>query len=168
MYTRFRTKLSEREEGFTLIELLVVIIIIGILAAIAIPVFLSQRDKAYQKAVDSDTRSSGLIGEAYYTDNNTYAPSGAGPAAALAATFTVSTNDIVMYWGTATTYCLVAAGKGKAAYVTQNSGGVQELGTVADATAAAVAANAADAANCTGVAPPANGAGTATRGTYVA
>ena len=56
MLARIR-KAQENNEGFTLIELLVVIIIIGILAAIAIPVFLNQRQKGYDAAVKSDLRN---------------------------------------------------------------------------------------------------------------
>ena len=62
-----------RESGFTLIELLVVVIIIAILAAIAIPVFLQQRIKAYDTAVKSDLRNLAQFEEGYLEQNNTYA-----------------------------------------------------------------------------------------------
>jgi len=60
------------DEGFTLIELLVVIIIIGILAAIAIPVFLNQRAKGWDAAVKSDLRNAATAQETFLTDTGLY------------------------------------------------------------------------------------------------
>ena len=69
MLARIR-KSQDAEAGFTLIELLVVIIIIGILAAIAIPTFLNQRKKGWLSAVKSDVANVVIAEESYATDNN--------------------------------------------------------------------------------------------------
>ena len=71
MLARIRKSMDEKDQGFTLIELLVVMIIIGILAAIAIPVFLSQRQKARDSAVKADVSTIGKEIAAHYVDNTT-------------------------------------------------------------------------------------------------
>ena len=69
--TRLRNK--KEDEGFTLIELLVVVVIIGVLVAIAVPVYLNYRKGAADKSAQSDVRGSISAIEQYYTDNgNTY------------------------------------------------------------------------------------------------
>lgn len=71
MLTRLRHR-AHGQEGFTLIELLVVILIIGILAAVAIPAFLNQRGKAQDANVKSDINTAQTAEETFYTDGEAY------------------------------------------------------------------------------------------------
>lgn len=101
MLARIRKSMDEKDAGFTLIELLVVMIIIGILAAIAIPVFLNQRKKAQDSATKSDVSTVGKELATYFVDNTaaptlaitagryTLTPAGGGTAQDLGK---VSTN----------------------------------------------------------------------------
>jgi type IV pilus assembly protein PilA len=63
---------AQDEKGFTLIELLVVILIIGILAAIALPAFLNQRGKAQDTEAKSAVRTAQTAMETWYTDEQNY------------------------------------------------------------------------------------------------
>ena len=59
-------------KGFTLIELLIVVVIIGILAAIAIPQFASTKEKAYDASAKTDTRNMMAAEEGHFSNNNEY------------------------------------------------------------------------------------------------
>lgn len=73
----------DEEEGFTLIELMVVVLIIGILIAIALPTFLGARQRAQDRAAQSDLRNAVAAAKTYYTDNDSYAGFNATAAAKI-------------------------------------------------------------------------------------
>src|SRR3954449_9677151 len=81
----------DEEQGFTLIELMVVVLIIAILIAIAIPTFLGARQRAQDRAVQSNLRNALTAEKTYYTDNQTY---GDGTA------MTSSNIETSLKWGT--------------------------------------------------------------------
>lgn len=68
----------QNRKGFTLIELLIVVVIIGILAAIAIPKFANTKEKAYISAMKSDLRNLATAQETYFGDYQIYATAPAG------------------------------------------------------------------------------------------
>ena len=70
MFQRFHEMREDREDGFTLIELLVVVLIIAILAAIAIPFFLSQRERSWESQAQSTLKNAATAMESYGTENN--------------------------------------------------------------------------------------------------
>ena len=153
MLARIRKAMDENESGFTLIELLVVMIIIGILAAIAIPVFLNQRKNAVDASYKSDLRTIANELESYYTDNEVY-PAGFATVTAAGATVPVGPTNVRVSKNTSVSiqfdaarqaYCILAAntsGKGSHAWTyVSDQGGLQPAAGTTCAAAGTYATN---------------------------
>jgi type IV pilus assembly protein PilA len=106
-----RLRARTDDEGFTLIELLVVVMIIGVLVAIAVPVYLNYRQGAADESAQSDVRSAITAVEQYYTENsNTYPATQVGSASTNLTfgtqTATVSSGNTLSYKNNGTSYVI--------------------------------------------------------------
>jgi len=106
-------------KGFTLIELLIVVVIIGILAAIAIPKFASTKEKAYLASMKTDLRNGATAQEGYFADNQVYL-SGAASNLAGVATPLVALGQFVPSAGVTITF-VATAGTGWSATTTHTA-----------------------------------------------
>ena len=125
MIDKLRKRLRS-QKGFTLIELLVVMIILAILTAIAIPSYLSFRDRANRSAAGADLRAAIPSVEAYFSDNGTYAGM---TAASLQASYDQSINPSIILVKTAgaSTYCVQATSPSDATKVASKAGPAAQI-----------------------------------------
>jgi len=123
MLARIRKSAEEKDQGFTLIELLVVIIIIGILAAIAIPVFLNQRQKGWDAQAKSDLKNMATAQETYLTDTGSYT-SALGDLTTSGFKTSADTTGHVVFGDAGSNYCLSVTSKSAQVWKYLSSAGV--------------------------------------------
>jgi len=103
-------------KGFTLIELLIVVVIIGILAAIAIPKFSATREKAYFAAMKSDLKNLASQQEIYYSDTYSYSANATSLAYVTSQGVNVAITAGTDGWGASATHSALAGTEGCGVY----------------------------------------------------
>lgn len=119
MLNTLRKRIEKDEDGFTLIELMVVVLIIAILIAIAIPTFLGARERAQDRAAQSDLRNAFTAQKVHYTDDQVYTED---------ATILDGIEPSLTYFAANTATAVDSAG----VYVAVDAGGAVIVGTASD------------------------------------
>jgi type IV pilus assembly protein PilA len=141
MFIKFNKALNDRraglkrEEGFTLIELLVVVIIIGILAAIAVPIYIGVQNNAKDSGVKSDLNNAKVAVVAYFTENNSYPTTladtklpalGYTPPTAGKGNYGTTGIPTITLNTAGTSFCVIATSVTKKVFGSSDTGGVEE------------------------------------------
>ena len=140
------------DRGFTLIEMLVVVVIIGVLVAIAIPLYSNYRKGAENKSAESDVRGAISTVEQYYTDNGNVYPATVNGSAGTALTFAaqtggtaqtaaVSPGNTIYFQNNTSTYVICGQNASGGTIYVYNSANGKPVGKSTQTTLAACASN---------------------------
>jgi type IV pilus assembly protein PilA len=125
MLRKLRAHIGEGQRGFSLIELLIVILIIGVLAAIALPAFLGQRSKGQDSSAKSAARNLVSAVESFYATNKTYAGAASDDDVTKSGVYGTGAGEADILSSTATGYRIVGlSANGNRFTITKTGSGV--------------------------------------------